>query len=252
MVNQLELSNKFLMRKSQYFELSKKNKYLRKLYIFYNIYLRNRKFLKKGTQFGEDEYILNLFEKNYKGKFLDVGCYHPTRHNNTFLMYNNGWSGINIDLNPLAIELFNFMRPRDININIAISDSEDEKKLFFIDELNTQNTLDENQLNFLKNHHNIKDHEIIEKKIRTKSLDKILDEHKFYNIDFMNLDVEGHELNVLKTINFEKIKIKYLCIEMIEHNKKSIENNEKIKTLLIQNNYKLIKNFSFNYIYKKI
>ncbi len=240
------------MRKSQYFELSKKNKYLRKLYIFYNIYLRNRKFLKKGTQFGEDEYILNLFEKNYKGKFLDVGCYHPTRHNNTFLMYNNGWSGINIDLNPLAIELFNFMRPRDININIAISDSEDEKKLFFIDELNTQNTLDENQLNFLKNHHNIKDHEIIEKKIRTKSLDKILDEHKFHNIDFMNLDVEGHELNVLKTINFEKIKIKYLCIEMIEHNKKSIENNEKIKTLLIQNNYKLIKNFSFNYIYKKI
>ena len=67
----------------------------------------------------------------------------------------------------------------------------------------------------------------------------------------MNLDIEGHELNVLKTINFEKIKIKYLCVEMIEHNKKSIENNEKIRNLLIQNNYKLIKNFSFNYFYKK-
>ena len=240
------------MYKSKFLELSKKNKYLRKLYIFYNIFIRNRKFLKKGTQFGEDEYILDLFEKNFKGKFLDIGCYHPTRHNNTFLMYKNGWSGINIDLNPLAIELFNFMRPRDININVGISDSEDEKKLFFIDELNTQNTLDENQLNFLKNHHNIQDHEIIEKKIRTTRLDKILDEHKFYNIDFMNLDIEGHELNVLKTINFEKIKIKYLCVEMIEHNKKSIENNEKIKNLLIQNNYKLIKNFSFNYIYQKI
>ena len=240
------------MRKSQYFELSKKNKYLRKLYIFYNIFLRNRKFLKKGTQFGEDEYILNLFEKNYKGKFLDVGCYHPTRHNNTYLMYKNGWSGINIDLNPFTIELFNFMRPRDLNINIGISDSEDEKKLFFIDELNTQNTLDENQLNFLKNHHNIKEHEIIEKKIRTKNLDKILTEHKFFNIDFMNLDIEGYELNVLKTINFEKIKIKYLCVEMIDHNQKSIENNQKIKNILLQNNYELIKNFSYNYIYKKI
>ena len=72
---------------------------------------------------------------------MDVGCYHPTRHSNTYLMYKKGWSGLNIDLNPLTIELFNFMRPRDININIGISDSEEEKRLFYIDELNTQNTL---------------------------------------------------------------------------------------------------------------
>lgn len=235
-----------------FYDLSKKNNLIRKLYFFYNIYIRNRKFLNKGTQFGEDEYILDLFEKNFKGKFLDIGCYHPTKHNNTYLMYKNGWSGINIDLNPLAIELFDFMRPRDININIGISDSEDERKLYFINEFNTQNTLDENQLNFLKNHHNIKANEIVEKNIKTRSLDKILDEYKYYNIDFMNLDIEGHELNVLKTINFEKIKIKYLCVEMIEHNQKSSEKNEKIRDLLTQNNYKLIKNFSFNYIYKKI
>ena len=240
------------MPNSIFYELSKKNKFLRKFYIFYNIYIRNRKFLKKGTQFGEDEYIFNLFKKNFKGKFLDIGCYHPTRHNNTYLMYKNGWTGINIDLNPLAIELFDFIRPRDININIGVSDSEDEKKLYFINEFNTQNTLDENQLNFLKNHHNIRDHEIVEKKIKTKSLDTILDEHRFYHIDFMNLDIEGHELKVLKTINFEKIKINYLCVEMIEHNQKSFENNEKIKDLLSQNNYNLIKSFNYNHIYKKI
>tara|TARA_B100001093_G_C26644988_1_gene934909 strand:+ start:144 stop:872 length:729 start_codon:yes stop_codon:yes gene_type:complete len=238
--------------KSKLLELSKRFKSLKKFYYFYNIYIRNFKFLKKSAQFGEDEYILSLFEKNFKGIFLDIGCYHPTRHNNTYLMYKNGWSGINIDLNPLTIELFNFMRPRDININIGISDTEDEKKLYFIDELNTQNTLDENQLNFLKDHHNIKDHEIIEKKIRTKSIVTILKQHQLFHIDFMNLDIEGHELRVLKTIDFEKIKIKYLCVEMIEHNKKSVENNEKVKNLLIQNNYKLVKNFNYNYIYKKI
>lgn len=237
--------------KSKFLELSKKFKLLKSFYYFYNIYIRNFKFIKKCSQFGEDEFILSLFEKNFKGKFLDVGCYHPTRHNNTHLMYKKGWSGINIDLNPLTIELFDFMRPRDININIGISDSESEKKLYFIDELNTQNTLDENQLNFLKNHHKIKDDEIIEKKIETKNLNTILDEYKFYYIDFMNLDIEGHELNVLKTMNFEKIKIKYLCIEMIDHNEKSFENNEKIKSLLIQNDYELIKKFEYNYIYKK-
>ena len=238
--------------KSKLLELSKRFKLLKKFYYFYNIYIRNLKFINKGTQFGEDKFIINLFEKNFKGKFLDVGCYHPTRHNNTYLMYKKGWSGINIDLNPLTIELFNFMRPRDININTGISDSNSEKKLYFIDELNTQNTLDENQLNFLKNHHNIKDHEIIEKKIKTENLNTILDEHKYYHIDFMNLDIEGHELNVLKTINFQKIVIRYLCIEMIEHNKQSSENNDKIKDLLILNNYELIKKFDYNYIYKKI
>ena len=66
-------------------------------------------------------------------------------------MYKKGWSGVNIDLNLLTIELFNFMRPKDININIGISDSDTEKTLQFIDELNTQNTLNKNQLNFLKN-----------------------------------------------------------------------------------------------------
>ena len=237
--------------KSKFLELSKKFKILKRLYFFYNIYIRNFKFLKNGTQFGEDKYIIELFDKNFIGKFLDVGCYHPTRHNNTYSMYKNGWSGMNIDLNPLTIELFDFMRPRDININSGVSDTEIEKKLYFIDELNTQNTLDKNQLNFLKNHHNIKDDEILEKKITTRNLNNILDDYKFYNIDFMNLDIEGHELKVLETLDFNKINIKYLCIEMIEHNKESVLNNEKIKDLLTKNNFKLIKNFDFNFIYRK-
>ena len=237
--------------KSKFLELSKKFKILKKLYFFYNIYLRNFKFLKNGSQFGEDKYIIELFDRNFKGKFLDVGCYHPIRHNNTYKMYKNGWSGMNIDLNPLTIELFNFMRPRDININSGVSDTEIEKKLYFIDELNTQNTLDNNQLNFLKDHHNIKDSEILEKKIKTRNLNNILDDYKFYNIDFMNLDIEGHELKVLETLDFNKINLKYLCIEMIEHNRESILNNEKIKDLLSKNNFKLIKNFDFNFIYKK-
>ena len=239
-------------KKSFLLRLSKRFKLLKKFYYFYNIYVRNYKFLSKGSQFGEDEFILSFFSKDFKGKFLDVGCYHPTRHNNTFLMHKIGWSGINIDLNPLTIELFNFMRPKDTNINVGISDDDSEKKLFFIDELNTQNTLDENQLNFLKKNQNIKDNEIKEKYIRTRRLDDILDKFKFFNIDFMNLDVEGHELAILKTLNFKKIRIEFICVEMIYHNKESIENNLKIKDLLEENDYKLIKNFDYNYIYKRV
>ena len=237
--------------KSKFLELSKKYKFLKKLYYFYNIYLRNRKFLNNGTQFGEDKYIINFFPENYKGKYLDVGCYHPTKHNNTYLMYKRGWRGINIDLNSLSIDLFNYHRPKDINLNTGISNKEIKKNVYFIDELNTQNTLDKNQLIFLQKHHNIKKKEITNIIIKTKKLMSILDKYKFYNIDFMNLDIEGHELEVLKSINFKKTKIKYMCIEMINYNKKAIENGKKIKSLLIKNNYILVKKIGFNFIYKK-
>lgn len=237
--------------KSKLLELSKKYKFLKKIYFFYNIYIRNFKFLKNGAQSGEDKYIIKLFDEDFKGKFLDIGCYHPTRHNNTYELYKKGWSGINIDLNPLTIELFDFMRPKDVNINIGISDKDAEKELYFIDELDTQNTIDKNQIEFLKKHHNINQDQIIVKKIQTKNLETILNEYQFYNIDFMNLDIEGHELQVLKTLDFKKIKIKYLCVEMIEHNEESILNVKNMKDLLKENNFKLIKNFGFNHIYHR-
>jgi len=238
------------VKKSILFELSKKNKFLRKIYFFYNIYIRNKKFLKNSSQFGEDKFILDLFNKDYRGKYLDLGCYHPTRHSNTHILYQSGWTGINIDLNPLTIELFNFMRPKDINYNIGISNSEEEKELYFINEFNTQNTLDKNQLNFLKNHHNVKDREILKTKLKTKKLETILLDNNFHNIDFFNIDIEGHELEVIETINFDKFKFKYICIEMIQHNEISVNRSKKIKDILNNNDFIIVKKFEFNYIYK--
>ena len=238
------------MRNSILFLLSKKNKFLRKIYFFYNIYIRNKKFLKNSSQFGEDKFILDLFNKDYRGKYLDLGCYHPTRHSNTHILYQSGWTGINIDLNPLTIELFNFMRPKDINYNIGISNIEEEKELYFINEFNTQNTLDKNQLNFLKNHHNVKDREILKTKLKTKKLETILLDNNFHNIDFFNIDIEGHELEVIESIDFDKFKFKYICIEMIQHNEISVNRSKKIKDILNNNHFTIVKKFEFNYIYK--
>ena len=237
--------------KSKFLNFVKKYPLFKNLYYFYNIYIRNYKFLNNGSQFGEEKFILSFFDKEYKGKYLDIGCFHPTRHNNTHSMYKSGWHGMNIDLNLLTIELFNFARPKDININAAISDNEETKRLYFINELNTQNTLEANHLSFLKNHHNINDEEILHQEIITKRLDKILDNYNFNDIDFMNIDVEGHELNVLSSIDFNKYRIKFLCVEMIEHNDQSNSINKKIAIILDKNNYILEKQIGFNYIFKK-
>ena len=67
----------------------------------------------------------------------------------------------------------------------------------------------------------------------------------------MNIDIEGHEINVLKKLNFDKFSIKLLCVEMINHNETSKINNKEIDDLLKKNNYKLLEKFDFNYIYEK-
>jgi len=237
--------------KSKFLNFVKKYPLFKNFYYFYNIYIRNYKFLINGSQFGEEKFVLSFFDKEYKGKFLDIGCFHPTRHNNTYKMYKNGWRGINIDLNPLTIDLFNFIRRKDININAAISNNEENKTLYFVDELNTQNTLEANHLSFLKNHHNLKEEEISHQEIKTKKLDKILDTYNFNDIDFMNIDVEGHELNILNSIDFNKYRINFICIEMIDHNDQAKLINEKLNIILEKNNYVLQKKLDFNFVYKK-
>ena len=237
--------------KSKFLNFVKKYPLFKNFYYFYNIYIRNYKFLNNGSQFGEEKFILSFFDKGYKGKFLDIGCFHPTRHNNTYKMYKSGWRGINIDLNPLTIDLFNFARAKDININAAISDKEEIKTLYFVDELNTQNTLEANHLSFLKNHHNLKEEEISQQEIKTKRLDRILDDYNFNDIDFMNIDVEGHELHVLNSIDFLKYRVNFICIEMIDHNDQAKLINEKLNEILLKNDYILEKKIDFNFIFKK-
>lgn len=68
------------------------------------------------AQFGEDTVLLKLFGDKNDGRYVDVGAHHPYRYSNTFLLYQKGWHGVNIDPNPHTIRLFNEARPVDENI----------------------------------------------------------------------------------------------------------------------------------------
>ncbi|MFL2889760.1 MAG: FkbM family methyltransferase [Pelagibacteraceae bacterium] len=236
---------------SNILKFAKKYKIFKRLYFFYNIYIRNFKFYFKNSQFGEDEKILKFFKKNYKGNFIDLGCYHPTRHNNTFKMYKLGWRGINIDLNPLTIEMFNFARPKDINICSAISNKKSKVKLYFVGDLSTQNTIDTNHTNLLKGHFGIKKKDISIKKIKTDKLETILKKYKILKVDFMNIDIEGNELKVLKSINLKKYNIGLICVEIIDHNKFTKLRKKQLMIYFKKNGYTLKSRSVINYIFKK-
>ena len=79
-----------------------------KVHILQNIYLKNKKFIKKKSYSmdGEDLEIIKYFKNLNNGFYVDVGCYHPIEMNNTYLLYKKNWTGINIDVSKFSIDLF--------------------------------------------------------------------------------------------------------------------------------------------------
>ena len=150
-------------------------------------------------------------------------------------MYKLGWKGMNIDLNPFSVELFNVSRPKDINICAAIS-NKNVRNLYFDNELSPHNTLDKNFTDFYREIFGLKTKK--SKKIKTKTLSEIFHKNEICKVDFLNIDAEGHELNILKSVNLKKFDIKIICIEFLEYNLKAAIKSKKIIRLLNKNGFK--------------
>lgn len=176
------------------------NKFIYYIYKWLKI-IRNKKSSHHFGEFGEDIFINRFFKNINNGFYVDVGCYHPHKGSLTNLLYKRGWSGMNIDISKTSIDLFNLIRKKDINLNCAISNFIGETNFYENSLINQQNSL-------IKNNNNQS-----EKKISCFTLDKILEKHKINNLDYLNVDVEGNELNVIKSINFKKYKPLLISIE---------------------------------------
>ena len=134
------------------------------------------------------------------------------------------------------------MRPRDLNLQIAVSDKEGEISFFFQKKFSQLNTTDKEiaKENF---HGNFQ-----EKKVKCQTIQNILDNSKFKNkkIDFLNIDVEGAEMKVLNTLNFEIYDPSLICIEILGYRDLNLEQRE------IQIKNSQIYKFMENKGYKKV
>ena len=54
----------------------------------------------------EDLNILNFFKNKRDGFYVDVGCFHPKKHSNTYFLYKRGWRGVNIDMEEEKIDVW--------------------------------------------------------------------------------------------------------------------------------------------------
>jgi len=216
----------------------------KKIHIFHNIYLKHKHFIKKKSYSldGEDIFIVEYFRKKNNGFYIDVGCYHPIHRNNTYLLHKKGWSGINIDIHQFSIDLFNYLRPDDVNLNCAISNKNEVTEMFYQKELSQISTIEKQQAKIVFQG-NIK-----KSKIQSLTLDALLEKIDFTDkkLDLLDIDVEGADLKVLKGFNIEKFKPELICVEI---NEKDIKNSE-IYKYLSNFSYELVWSGVFSHIFK--
>tara|TARA_B100000575_G_scaffold294364_2_gene309859 strand:+ start:7804 stop:8463 length:660 start_codon:yes stop_codon:yes gene_type:complete len=172
------------------------------------------------SQDNQDKYLENCIFKGYKnGLFMDIGAHDGISFNNTlyFEKYNN-WTGINVEPIKKVYDKLLINRPNNININSAVCNNDGTAEFL----CNTGYT---EMLSGLKNNYDPRHLERLVRenkqmssiteliKVDTKKIETICDEYNIKHINYLSIDVEGAEFDVIKSINFNKVFIDVIGFE---------------------------------------
>lgn len=186
---------------------------------------------KSYSQEGEDMILRRILGDERKGFYVDVGAHHPKRFSNTYYFYKQGWRGINIDATPGSMSAFNRSRPNDINIEAPVSRKKQTLTFYMFDEP---------ALNGFSKHlseqrsTNGQAYKIIRTiDIETVTLSEILTKHlpKGQPIDFMSIDVEGLDYDVLLSNDWNRFRPKIILVEIPNKSLAELFNHEITKLL---------------------
>lgn len=193
------------------------------------------------SQFGQDVFVLkDIFKNKDNGFFVDVGANHPVKINNTFLLESKGWKGISIEPQKQFRDLWEKERGTEC-LQYVIGP--ENKKVDFVEGDENEHVLS-GVAGYNKCNNNQKVINIEQKRLSDIFIDK-----KITEIDYLSIDVEGYEMNVLESIDFSKVNIKLIGIENDIGFKKfpflskklgSSLGNSNIRKFLIGKNYKYL------------
>lgn len=187
----------------------------RKIFNFL-VFLYGFKFFKISySQFGEDLIINNYlkFKKINKGKYLDIGAFHPRWISNTHLLHKKGFSGYCVDADEEKLRFFSFYRGKKVKVICgAVSNKKNNyinfykfKRRSFLSEIDTID------LNFAKKYKKIRNTDFLTKKVKNFHINDIF--LKVGKINVLNIDIEGVDLKVIKSSNLKIIDPEIIIFE---------------------------------------
>ena len=165
-------------------------------------------------QHREDEFLNTLFPEDYTGVCIEVGAADGISGSNTYFFENKGWRALCIE--PIQASYEHCQSCRKECVNCCISNEDSEEKDFHIfcigNNLSAISGLIPDERLIESHSHLLTDRTSC--KVKVRSLTSLLDELNYpTTIDFISIDTENTELDVLKGIDFDKYDIKAMVIE---------------------------------------
>jgi FkbM family methyltransferase len=180
------------------------------------------------------------------GFYVDVGAFHPMQYSNTYAFYLEGWRGINIEARPGSVPLFDRMRPRDINLELAIGPHRTTSTYFEFSEPALNGFCPDLQRSSTQSI--VQTHEI-----RTVTLAEVLGDHlpPRQTIDFMTVDVEGMDEVVLASNDWSRFRPLFVLAEELEFPGFSRMCDSKVVAFLSQVGYSLCSKTANTLIFRR-
>jgi FkbM family methyltransferase len=161
----------------------------------------------------EDVMLARLFAGQRQGFYVDVGASHPTQLSVTKYFYDLGWRGINVEPIRAKWQLFVDTRLRDINLNVAAGSTPGRQRFYYVPDNDALSTSSPEQAAALA----AQGYSIVESTCDVRRLDAILAVHAEAAIEFMKIDAEGSEGDILRSIDLQAYRPKVLLIEVESH-----------------------------------
>lgn len=226
-----------------------KNSFLLSKFTFSPLFF-SHPFKSTFSQTGEDCIISFIFDalNIHKPSYADIGAFNPFLFSNTAKFYYSGSHGINIEPNPDNFKLFQRYRKRDINLNIGIAKTTGSLKYYMMD-VPTLNTFSEKDATSFVEKWGHKIIKVID--IPVDTIDNVIKKYSqgIYP-DFISIDAEGFEMDIVERMFFLESKPKVICIETIEYTTTGIANTEVEATdFLLKNGYMLFATTYINSIF---
>jgi FkbM family methyltransferase len=200
-------------------------------------------------QYKQDKYLYDTFFKDKKdGVFLDIGASDGIRYSNSLFFEKLGWTGLCVEPREEAFKKLSEIR-NCYKENIAISDKAGDYQFQQLDGwgsglsgiVSNYNPQHVQRIAREKKHPKHVESSLIT--VHAVPLQLLLDKYELTNIDFMSLDVEGGELPVLNSIDWNKTRISVICVE-------NNYNTKDIPRFLKSKGYKYVTRISCDEIYK--
>ena len=213
-----------------------KQRHLNGIGIFHvPIYLRGylkHTFSQQGEDLSFERIWLRILNKDFvkKGVYVDLGAYHPIEHSVTYNLYRRGWHGLAVDASNKTKQLYTKYRPKDIFVEAVIGARDENEVSFYFSKYD--------ELSLINSKYPSDPESYIEKKLPQLSVNTILRNYGVSWIDFLNIDIEGAELEILETLDFDLYNPLVIAVEIHSNDiRKGIEHP--ISMLLCNKGYTL-------------